>query len=240
METIAWMLLALVAIYVGYVAYAIFVVHRTTRWLDPSNIEPAGVDEIIAEAPRLRDGLARLAPLGFVPCAAARVNQDPTQPRTVALRRADDAAVAGVTVFRTHKDPVVVTEFGQHDAKGGVVSVQDSPLPFLLQIRCIRILRFPGASASELWAAFIRIRAADPAHGTWPRMALGDEVEALMRESRRQVDELTERGMLVPANGPRPLTWRGAALFTLKMLWPWKWLVDRAQIAEARRTARLT
>lgn len=241
MDAVASVLLALVLAYVGYAAYAIVVVHRRTRWLDPERIAAATVDELYEEFPALRAGVVRVAPLGFVPCAAARIDQDPTQPRVIALRRPDDDAAMGVSLFRTHKDPVVVTELTQRDASGRPVSVQDAPLPSLFSFACLRVWRFPGASPAELWTAFARIRAADAGHLHWQRLPPGDEVETLRACARQQVGELVQRGMLrLDPHGPPRLTWRGAASSTLKMLWPWRNLADRAQIAAARRAAGLS
>jgi hypothetical protein len=144
--------------------------------------------------------------------------------------------------FREGERHVIVLEFVQRDARGRAIAVNDGPVTQVEPpLECSRAFHFPGVTATELWQRFTDIRAADESRGAWQRWPDGDEVETLREASRRQVRELHARGYLETDGtaGPPHLTWRGAITFTTRLMWPWKYAVRRAQVAEARRAAGL-
>jgi hypothetical protein len=234
-------LVTAIAVYVAYAIVGIVMVRLNVRWLDPARIARAPIDDLYAERPALRDAVARLAPLGFLPVAGARVDQGPTDPRMIILKRQGEPAIAAVTSFRKTLRTLIVTEFCQGDAVACSRCVNDSPVPRVEPpLACSRGVRLPGSTPEALWRAFNHIRDHEQADGRWRAPQSGDEVEVLRRHCERQVAELRERGLLsMNIEGPPRLTVRAAVQFTLKLLWPFKYAVNYAQIARSRRAAGL-
>lgn len=239
---LAGLVLFAITVYLAYAIIGIVGVRGKVRWLDPSRIEEAPIDSVYEEVPALRDGVARLAPLGFIPVKGARVSQPPTNPRFIVLRHPFELAMASVMAFGQGNRHVVVSEFVQRDAHGRAIAVNNASVVRVEPpLACSRAYRFPGASATELWHAFKSIRATGTLGGAWQGWADRSEIEIVREASRRQVSELHAHGYLETDGtaGPPRLTLRGAVVFTLKLMWPWKYAVGRAQVEEARRAAGL-
>lgn len=234
-EIVLW----LASAYVAFVAFAVALIHARVKWMTPSLLRACSVDEACAAAAAdLRAPVAQVVALGFVPVSGIIADHGPAFPRAVLLEHRDDAACASVTAFSA-RPPLVVTEIGQRNASGRGLSVCDSTMPrFHPEFDCGRLLRFPRMPAAGLWTTFRSIRQATTDGGPWVRDE--DEPFAAARASvARQVEEFRRRGYLAALEGPggAPLTWRGAVRFTLAAVLPWKWWVDRAQVAQARRAA---
>lgn len=234
-EFTAW----IVAIYAAWVAVAVVMVKARVKWMTPEMIEPCPVDEaIVGAAGDLRSPVERLSALGFAPATGVRVEHPPANPRAVFLHHTSDAARASVTAYSA-QPPVVVIEIGQRDAAGRGMSVTDTAIiRFNPAFECDTVLRFPGMPADELWTTYRRLRQAVRDGAPWVPYAEG-EVDAARAGIERQVEEYRRRGFLArnATSGGIPLTWLGALRFTLAAAWPWKFVADRTQVAQARRAA---
>jgi hypothetical protein len=190
------------------------------------------------QAPDVRDTVARLEGLGFVPCASSTLTRSNLQASFLILRHKTESCSAMHVVFSHARGSIHYTEFNQRFSDGSMLDVMSCQSPSVYPDHPKKMLyRFPGMPVTELYDAFNRIKGRLSRRKTPLPREPGQELADLARWMDLEVVDLIERGYYhrTVHDGHHRLTLKGACLFTWRMVWPWKPLLTYLELSRARR-----
>jgi len=191
------------------------------------------------QMPVVRDAVAELGSLGFVPAAVSVLEKTNSKASFLVLQHNTEPTSAMLVIASHAKGSLFYTEFTQRFTDDTVLDVMNSPMPSLFPAnKAKQVYRFPGMQITELFDGFKKLRDRLLPHKTPIRsLGIGSELTDLARWMDLEAASLIERGYYrQTANGNENcLTLKGACLFTWKMAWPWKPLRNLIEVARARR-----
>lgn len=195
------------------------------------------------QTPAVHDGAAQLQALGFVPAAASVLERPNMKTSFLLFRHGTDPASAMLVVISHAKGSLLYTEFTQRFSDNTFLDVMSSTSPSIYPEDARKLLyRFPRLPIPELYVAFTRLRAGlQPHKAPTQTLAVGSELADLARWMNLETTSLVERGYFTPTDGGQVrLTPKGACLFTWRLVWPWKPLLNSIELARARRALAAT
>jgi hypothetical protein len=236
----------------GYILWGILIILAAQHLLGPYLVwkservpvkyqfPPVEVSAFLSQqAPAVRDTAARLEGLGFVPCASSTLSRSNVQAAFLLLRHRTEPCSAMLVVFSHARGSIHYTEFNQRFSDGSVLDVMSCPTPSVYPAHPKKMLcRFPGMPETELHAAFDRIRCrVAQKKSPVPTLEPGQELADLARWMDLEVADLIERGYYhrTEHDDHHRVTPKGACLFTLRLVWPWKPLLTYLELSRARR-----
>ncbi len=236
-EVVLWVVLGVIV--VQHVLGPILV-WRSERVPAPYEFPPMEVSTFLhQQTPEVQAALAQLEALGFVPAAASALEKSNVKAGFLLLQHGTELASAMLVIASHAKGSIHYAEFTQIFTDGTMLDVFSSPTASIYPTDTKTLkYRFPGMPISELYGAFTKINARLQQHKTPTRtLEIGGELTDLARKMDLELAGLVKRGYYTPSadRSQYQLTLKGACLFTWRLVWPWKPLLNYIELAWARR-----
>lgn len=182
---------------------------------------------------------AELQSLGFLPVGTARLSIPNVETVFILYRHTKDTAAATLVHMSSKVKTITYLEFTQMCADGYSLGINSSPIFGIYSRPGEKMLfRYPEiTSPSALWTIFRKLRQALLTGHPSKFLVKGHEFEQVAEVLNAELDGQVSRGFYKKHREGRLLrpTLKGAFLYSLKLIWPWKPLLNRLELRRAKR-----